>query len=193
MLRENWLHQLAAFMVPIIEAKAGIKIPSYRIACGFPSRGGELGKKTRTRGQCWSASASTDGHAEILISPVESDRFTIASILAHELIHAGLPGAAHGPLFKKAASAIGHKAPFTTATPTADFEWVHALIAMTGDYPHARLNAMSYEGAKPKQPTRLIKCECSKCGYTVRTTAKWLQYGAPVCPVGDHGNMDYWL
>lgn len=52
MLREIWLHQLADLLVPTIEAKANIKMPLFRIACGFPSSGGELGKKMRTRGQC---------------------------------------------------------------------------------------------------------------------------------------------
>lgn len=40
---------------------------------------------------------------------------------------------------------------------------------------------------KPKvnQPTRLVKCVCGGVcgGYTVRTTEKWLEKGAPICPV----------
>lgn len=41
--------------------------------------------------------------------------------------------------------------------------------------------------AKPKQSTRLKKCECEECGYTVRVTQKWLDVGAPHCP--EHGPM----
>lgn len=41
--------------------------------------------------------------------------------------------------------------------------------------------------AKPKQSTRLKKCECGECGYTVRVTQKWLDVGAPHCP--EHGEM----
>lgn len=40
----------------------------------------------------------------------------------------------------------------------------------------------------PKQSTRLKKCECSQCGYTVRVTQKWLEIGPPHCP--HHGPMD---
>lgn len=40
----------------------------------------------------------------------------------------------------------------------------------------------------PKQTTRLKKAECSQCGYTVRVTAKWLEFGPPGCP--QHGPMD---
>lgn len=41
--------------------------------------------------------------------------------------------------------------------------------------------------AKKKQGTRMIKCACGECGYTVRTTAKWLEVGPPCCPL--HGPM----
>lgn len=43
--------------------------------------------------------------------------------------------------------------------------------------------------AKPKQTTRLKKCECKAedCGYTVRVTQKWLEVGPPHCPL--HGAM----
>lgn len=41
--------------------------------------------------------------------------------------------------------------------------------------------------AKPKQTTRLKKCECQECGYTVRVTQKWLEVGPPHCP--EHGAM----
>lgn len=36
-----------------------------------------------------------------------------------------------------------------------------------------------------KAGTRLLKCECPACGYTVRTTQKWLDVGLPVCPCGE--------
>jgi hypothetical protein len=35
----------------------------------------------------------------------------------------------------------------------------------------------------PKQGTRMLKCDCSACGYTVRITRKWLDAaGPPICP-----------
>ena len=37
-----------------------------------------------------------------------------------------------------------------------------------------------------KQSTRLIKCECAECGYTMRTTTKWIEtLGAPLCPCNE--------
>lgn len=42
--------------------------------------------------------------------------------------------------------------------------------------------------AKKKQSTRLVKAACGECGYTVRVTRRWLEVGAPHCPL--HGAMD---
>lgn len=42
------------------------------------------------------------------------------------------------------------------------------------------------EEAPKKQTTRMLKCECPQCGYTVRTTRKWLDVAVPVCPVHGH-------
>lgn len=46
--------------------------------------------------------------------------------------------------------------------------------------------------APKKQKTRMLKCECATCGYTVRTARKWLELaGAPLCPIEDHGRMQH--
>jgi hypothetical protein len=40
-------------------------------------------------------------------------------------------------------------------------------------------------GSRAKAGSRLIKCECPNCSYTVRVTRKWLEVGAPTCPCGE--------
>ena len=38
-------------------------------------------------------------------------------------------------------------------------------------------------GTRPKrQVCRSIRLRCSQCGYTVRTTRKWIAQGLPLCP-----------
>jgi hypothetical protein len=192
-LREDWLSQLAKAFESVIADRAGVSFPPYRVTCGFPSKGGELGKKTRTRGQCWSASASEDQHAEIFISPVEDDPATVAAILAHEMLHAAMPEAGHKRPFQIAAAKIGHCAPFTSSEPTPDFmAWAAPIIAQLAPYPHRRLNALSPVAQKKKQTGRMLKCECSECGYTVRTARKWLEErGAPFCGTEGHPRMTH--
>jgi hypothetical protein len=36
----------------------------------------------------------------------------------------------------------------------------------------------------PHQTTRMLKLACGGCGYTVRTTEKWLKTGVPTCHCG---------
>jgi hypothetical protein len=183
-LREEWLNQLAAAFMAHMTDTQGLAFPPVRVTCGFPSRGGEMGGKTRVRGQCWSAEASEDAHAEIFISPVEADAETVAAILAHELVHAALPDAGHGKPFQVVMKKVGHVAPFTSAIPVDAFwEWVRPLLATVGPYPHAMLVAMRAVAAPKKQVARMLKAECAASGYTVRLARKWIvDVGPPVCP-----------
>lgn len=192
-LREEWLRKVADRMTSKIEEATGQKLPPYRVACGFPSKMAIPGKKGYRRGECWSAIASKDGHAEIFLSPLVDETETVAAILAHELIHACLPLAGHKRPFQIAATKIGHVKPFTTACPTDDFwNWVRPILEDVGPYPHAALQPREAVGAPKKQKNRMIKCECAECGYTARVAKKWLDLGAPVCGVDhDHGPMQY--
>ena len=185
-LREDWLNQLAKAFMAHITATTDLTFPPVRVTCGFPSRGGEMGGKTRVRGQCWSADASEDKHAEIFISPVEADAETVAAILCHEVVHAALPDAGHGKPFQRTMKALGQVAPYTSAIPTDEFwAWVRPLLAEVGDYPHAVLLAMRPVAAPKKQVARMLKCTCMEddCGFTVRSARKWLkEVGFPICP-----------
>jgi len=188
--REEWLLNAARLIVPIIEGRAGVKFPPYRVSCSFPDKGGTKAKG-RVVGQCWSASASADGHAEILISPVDADAGEVIETLAHELIHAALPKAGHGKPFSQAAKAIGFTKPWTSTPTTPEFwEWAKPIMESLPPYPHAKLNAVRAVAAPKPQKNRQIKCECGQCGYVARTSRKWLELsGPPICPTEGHGQM----
>lgn len=182
--REQWLKRLGAAMIPIINAKAPkpLDFGEWRVTCGWPSRGGLPGRKKRVRGECWHKEASAAGYSEIFISPVENDALGVAGILAHELVHAGLPSkTGHKAPFAHAVKAIGLEGKATVACAGPEFTaWVAPILAELGEYPHAQINGMV--GGKTKK-TYLLKACCPSCGYTVRITQKWLdKSGAPVCP-----------
>lgn len=189
-LREDWLMQLAKAMEPSIAEACGQALPPFRVTCGWPSSGGR-GRKRRVRGECWAASASADGHAEIFISPVEADTKEVAAILGHELIHAALPKAGHKKPFQVAAKKIGYTKPFTGAVVTNWFHiWVDPILADIGDYPHAELKASAPIARKKKQKARQLLCECEQCGYKARVARTWIEtQGAPLCP--QHGTMTF--
>ena len=181
--REAWLTAAYAGLAPwFVDVGKPITSP-VRLAMGFPSSRA-LSLKKRTIGECWSIDASSDGHAEILISPFLDDPMEILGVVAHELGHAVLGGK------------VGHRAPFAklmkelgldgkaTATYPGDMFKVHAepLLETLGQLPHSKLNP----NARPKKKDgiRQLKCECGTCGYIARTTKKWLDLGGPpLCPI----------
>ena len=182
--REGWLHAAAVALEPLFAANDGQYPDKYRVSCGFPGGGNRL----KRIGECWYSSASADASVEIFISPVLADHARVMDVLAHELVHASLPvGAKHGAPFRRLARAIGLAGkPAATVAGPAFTASIQPILAALGPYPHA---AMGLASQSKKQTTRMHKCVCPECGYTARTTRKWLDdVGAPHCPT--HGQME---
>lgn len=190
--RELWLARAVTALRPMFAAK-GYTLPErVRASVGFPKTG--KGKRGTIIGQCWDASVSGDASTEIFISPVLAQPNRVLDVLVHELCHAAVGFQA------------GHKKPFQTCASAMDLipdpKWtgtsagqgflmstalpVRSAIGFA--FPHAEMTLLERAG---KQPTRLIKCSCPGCGYTIRTTDKWLraatgpngeETGPPLCP-----------
>ena len=188
--REAWLHAAARHYQPFF-AEQGYPLPRIRITCGFPSTRATGSGKSQAIGQCWAAEASADGTVEVMVSPVLADSTVkVLGVLFHELVHAAVgTKCGHKGPFRKVATAGGLEGKMTaTKEGEAFVRRAQPIIDDLGPYPHARLNP-ALSGRK-KQSTRLIKCECATCGYTVRTTLKWIAMGAPICPVEDEESGD---
>ncbi len=183
--REQWLHAAVDAMRPWFNDAGTPLKDKIRVSCGWP----RLGRKFV--GEAWHSSASADGTREVFISPAIAKADTKAGVLAiltHELVHCALPaGTGHKREFQKLAGAVGLVSPWkaTIAGPELVAR-IEKLAVKLGAYPHA---AMSPVDRHKKQTTRLIKCACKTCGYTVRTTGKWLEIGAPRCTIASHGEM----
>lgn len=183
--REAWLVAAIEGLRPMF-AEAGFEIPAVRISCSWPSK-----TIRKTLGQCWSSKASTDGSRQMFITPRLADGFKVLEITVHELLHACLPDDA------------GHKAPFKRGMKKLDLvgkptstnageklaKRLHAVSKSLGVYPHAALS-LGDPMAK-KQGTRMLKLECPDCGYVVRTTAKWINTGLPVCVCGETFKLEH--
>lgn len=179
--REQWLEAAVEVVRPWFE-EVGAPLPErVRVSCGWPSKGA----RSRAIGECWSPECSAAGVHEIFVSPKLDDLCEVLAVLVHECVHAAVGlECGHKGAFKRTATALGleGKMTATTAGPVL-LERMQAVIAKCGDYPHLKLEPGETSGPK-KQGTRLLKVECDSCGYTVRTTAKWLDVGVPVCPCG---------
>lgn len=181
--REDWLRQAVAELTVDFIAQAATIPDKLRIGVGFPSSRA-LSQKRKRVGECWAPICSGDGSVEIVISPVLGTGLEALDCLVHELVHAcvGHEAGHKGP-FKKLAVALGLEGKMTaTKAGTALTERLNALVTNLGNYPHAKLSVLAQ---RKKQSTRMIKLECGSCGYIVRTTAKWLEVGNPICPCGE--------
>lgn len=179
--REAWLTAAVAALRPIF-GEAGVELPAtVNVSCGFP--GGKSIHKVI--GQCWSTAASADGAAQVFVSPMLSDVVDVLAVLVHELIHAWDDcKSGHKGAFAKAAKRVGLTGKMTATVAGDELrERLAAIADELGAYPHAGMAAAM--GTVKKQSTRMLKLECPRDGYVVRTTRKWLdELGAPSCPCG---------
>ena len=183
--REAWLTAATDLLRPAFDT-LGKSLPlAIRVTCGFPLHA----RRSKAIGQCWASTASADKTIEIMISPVLAQPLAVLEVLVHELCHATDGAMNHGVAFQKVAADMGlvacgtGKQAWKSTKGNDTFQPRYSVILDTlGDYAHAEL----VPGAETKtQPTRMLKLCCPSCGYTVRTTAKWVAAGLPVCPCGD--------
>ncbi len=157
----------------------GYVIPKVRVSVGFPG-GGSARKRI---GENWSPKASSDGIGQIFISPILDNVADILAVLVHELVHSVVGNEAkHGPVFRKCAIAVGLEGKMTSTVASTQLkERLNNLIATLGKYPHGKLN-LNMRSTK-KQSTRMIKMECSECGYIARTSQSNIdKHGPTLCP-----------
>lgn len=184
MNREQWLTDAIDLLREIMRDLGDVEVPEVRVSPGFPSRGGTSLKK-RVLGECWKPSVAKDGVSQIFLNPMMDEPVQILGTLAHELIHAWDKGEnGHRGPFVEVAKAIGLTKPWTATSVGEDLKPLLVDISeRLGAYPHSPLNPTLV--AKKTQTTRMIKLLCEDCGYTVRTTQKWIDEGLPSCPFGD--------
>lgn len=178
--REEWLVALMSEVAPLF-VSLGKPLPDrIRVTCGFGS-GGTRGRKLKQVGECWSDTRSGDQSFEIMVAPTVDDPVKVASILVHELCHAAdRLQSGHRGEFARLARGLFLEGPLTATVAGPSFtSMIQPILDGLGAYPHARLDA----SMRTKQGIRMLKCVCPSCGYTVRTTAKWLAFGSPICPV----------
>lgn len=181
--REDWLAAITAKLAPYFEDRGKPLPEKVRVSCGWPSRR-PTALKNRVVGECWSPAASADAATEVFVSPYLSDGVEVGAVLVHELCHAAAGTmCGHKGDFRKLALALGLTGKMTATTAGDELKArLNALIQGVGAYPHATLDAT--KSGKKKQGTRMIKVICPECGYTVRTTAKWIEVGLPTCCCG---------
>jgi hypothetical protein len=188
--REAWLLRAVDLMArDLFRKRAQTEVPPLNVSCGFPSRAA-LSAKSRRIGEAWHPAVAGDGKSQLFIHPSLNDSARVADVLAHEVVHACVPNAKHGPAFRKIALAIGLTGKMTSTVAGPAFaKWVaEVLVPKLGAYPQPEFSPATM--TRDKQSTRMIKLECPACGYIVRTTRQWiLSVGVPTCGCPDHAEF----
>ena len=179
--REGWLDDAVMRLRPAF-TRNGVTLPeSVKVSVGFPSKH-STGARLVALGQCWDASASADGVAQVFISPLLDEPVQVLAVLVHELVHAAVGcECGHKAPFKRAALAMGLEGKMTaTVAGPALTVTLTAMAEALGEFPHAKLTPGA---ADKKQTTRMLRVTCSECDYLCRLTRKMLDtLGAPICP-----------
>ncbi|MCP4900014.1 MAG: transcription elongation protein SprT [bacterium] len=180
MTREEWLMFGISQLRDEFRAN-GAPVPrKIRASCSWPSKGA-LAQKKRVIGEAWSSENSGDGTFEVFISPVLKKPVEVLGTLVHELVHCAIGiDQKHNSRFRALAVRMGLEGKMTAAVAGDELAKRLRVIAKdAGKYPHAEL---VHSNAPKKQGTRMLKLQCNECGYTVRTTQKWVDVGLPTCP-----------
>jgi len=177
--REEWLVAAAAKLRVLFDEQGAADYPKFRVSCGFPKGG------RKAIGQAWTPESSGDATAELFVSPELENLtgFGVVDTLLHELIHAVVGNeCGHKGPFRKLAKALGLSGKMTATFAEGELEnRLLELVADLGPYPHAKLSKLVVQ----KQSTRMLKVLCPGCGFTCRTTRKWLdEVGTPTCACG---------
>lgn len=202
--RESWLQAaIEIFRARFVEV--GYPLPeTIHVSVGFHS--GARAESGKILGVTYKSFLSNDGMPHIFISPEVADTHDVMVVLLHELIHAAddcVSG--HKGTFAEIATRLGFDAPMTCTPPSPSLSAELLVIAMElGDYPHSALDLskakkpaktpvgpdgtpippVKVSSGPSTQTTRMVKIVCPCCGYSVRTTRKWIEEGLPYCPKG---------
>jgi hypothetical protein len=174
-----------------------LTVPKENIVVTIQSKGRKKAVGWFWHGR-WTGESKKQANAlhEINMSAEHLKDYHMGELLLHELAHAendhqgikDCAGRRHNKKFKVMAERLGLKVEKGGS--------VGFGVTDLGDLAKEFLNKIKFDRslfelcrlvAEPKGAagSRLLKCECPGCGYVVRTTAKWLAVGLPVCPCGE--------
>lgn len=181
-VREAWLNSAVREIKPLFREQ-GHKVGSVNISVGWP---GGRGNHSRSIGQAWETSASSDKKNHIFVAPTINETYQVLEVITHELCHVVDDCQhSHNKPFINIAKSVGLVGPWTATTASDELtKRLKTIVDTIGKYKSSKIILSSADQVK-KQTTRMKKVFCGKCGYIVRTTQTWIDVGLPICPTCD--------
>ena len=177
-VREEWLNAAVDEWRKDFKA-VGVKVPSVWVSTSAPMRGNIIGL-------CYPSNTASDKRNQIWVSTDVNKASDVLAVIAHEMVHASLDcEGGHGREFQGVARKIGFVSPWTQSVPGQTMrERIKEISGVLGDYKGPRFyRSVDEANNGGAQTTRMIKICCDGCGYSLRTTRKWIDlYGPPICP-----------
>lgn len=178
--REKWLTEAS----DLIRRALPFTISPFRVSAGFPrgSRGSD-----KFKGQTIAAAHTTDGKAQIFVTPVAASVMQALTVLTLEMLT--VRSQVSGTSVSALALTVGmeanddktyimYGAPFLPGKLTSLYAEIERKL---GSYPHAAVKSSAYK-PRPSMP----KVYCTIDGpdsYKARVADIWLdKLGAPLCP-----------
>jgi len=122
----------------------------------------------------------------VFVSPRLRAADEVLSYLTSELVYISSKqsyrgaGSTEPPESKKLAKAIGLVGRGAKTRPSEELAHkLHGIADRLGPYPEPQVK----HPPLPTQASRMIKIQCPQCEYKLRITQKWLEFGAPACPI----------
>lgn len=185
--REQWLEAAVVRLARVFK-EVGVELPPVKVSVGWPHKGGTA-SKGKVIGECWKRDVATNNISQIFISPgLGEDVIKVLEVLTHELVHAWDDcKSGHKGAFIVTARAVGLEGKMTESHASPQLrDRLERILEDLGEFPHAALIASAMDKQIKKQSTRMLKLVAPDCcGYTVRTTQKWIEQGMPSCPCGN--------
>lgn len=149
-----------------------------RISVGFPvkTRGRGAGRVT----EHYRATESDGGMVEIFVSPTLADAAQVCRAVALEAAAVALN---RTPAESERAALFARADTVAASLPAYPHDALAVGRARAGA---SRVTASDIgatdEPAAPGPGSRMLKVCCPSCGYTVRTSRRWLAVAVPLCP-----------
>lgn len=166
-----------------ITLRIGRVVPPVRVSVGFPAGG----IRSNVEAQTFPRKMSLDGINEIFIRPTVHDAQNAIELLMVELVRAAYDGRGDtgkrvNASLEKVGFNVSSLGKLTAYVPSPALRMeIKGLADSLGAYPREEgLNIVLLQAKK--QTTRMVRIECTSCGYTFRTSDRWIRSIEIQCP-----------
>ena len=168
--REEWLNWAIDFLRPEFQKRGYILAANINVSLGWP-------RSRKVRGETAGLESLAKGNFDIFVSPVVNGALEAIDVLTHECCHT-LTGRSHRPPFQRAANAMGLEGPPAAMSGLQSprwLAWALPLAVKLDAFPHEAWPTQRPKPGKKPLTSRMLKCECPKCGCSIRTSRRWLE------------------